>query len=213
MAAFYLKRNKNHNQSMEESKVKKQSPKTNHKNRTTEPARPRQQEKSSGEELSSLRDLFLDELRDLYNAENQLVKALPKVVAAVSSSELKETIEEHLEETRGHVDRLEQVFKQLGEKPGGTHCDGMEGLLEEGKKMMKKKGDDSVIDAGIISAAQRVEHYEIAGYGCVHTFAKRLGEDAAAELLSQTLKEEKQADEKLTEIAEGTVNTNAAAGN
>lgn len=161
--------------------------------------------KSSGDGLHSLRDLFVDELRDLYSAENQLVKALPKVAAAVSSSELKKTITAHLKETRGHVKRLEQVFKDIGEQVRSTHCDGMEGLLKEGKKMTEKDGEEAVVDAGIAAAAQRVEHYEIAGYGCVCAFAKRLGYDESAELLGQTLDEEKKADEKLTEISESSL--------
>jgi len=168
--------------------------------------------RTDGEELVTLYDLLVDELRDLYDAENQLVKALPKVAAAVSSSELKEALEEHFEQTRGHVERLQDVFEHLGESPRGTHCDGMEGLLKEGQKMMEKKGEDAVIDAGIISAAQRVEHYEIAGYGCVISFAKRLGHSEAAKLLSEILEEEKAADEKLTEIAESAVNVEAESG-
>lgn len=166
---------------------------------------PNGKSQSSGESLNTLRDLFIDELRDLYSAENQLVKALPKVAAAVSSPELKQTIKDHLEQTRGHVKRLEQVFKDIGESASAEHCDGMEGLLEEGDKMTKKEGADAVVDAGIIAAAQRVEHYEIAGYGCVCSFAKRLGYDDSAELLGQTLEEEKKADEKLTEISESSL--------
>jgi ferritin-like metal-binding protein YciE len=165
--------------------------------------------RTSGGELSTLHDLLVDELRDLYDAENQLIKALPKVAAAISSSELRDAIQEHLQQTRGHVDRLERVFDELDESPRGTHCDGMEGLLKEGKKMMEKKGEEAVIDAGIISAAQRVEHYEIAGYGCVVSFAKRLGHSEAAKLLAEILEEEKAADEKLTEIAESTINAEA----
>jgi ferritin-like metal-binding protein YciE len=161
--------------------------------------------KSSGNGLNSLRDLFIEELRDLYDAEHQLVKALPKIAAAVSSSDLKETIEAHLEQTRGHVKRLEQVFKGIGEQVRSTHCDAMAGLLKEGKKMTEKHGEEAVVDAGIITAAQRVEHYEIAGYGCACAFAKRLGYDDSAELLSQTLDEEKKADEKLTEISESSL--------
>jgi len=167
--------------------------------------------KSGGNNLSNLRDLLIDELQDLYDAENQLVKALPKIAQAANSDELREAIEEHLEQTKGHVQRLDEVFDHLGENAKGTHCDGMAGLLTEGKKMLEKKGDDSVIDAAIISAAQRVEHYEIAGYGCVVSFAKRLGESEAADLLGETLEEEKQADEKLTEIAES-INAQAESG-
>ena len=168
-----------------------------------------QQESKSEEGLTSLRDLLVHEMQDLYDAEKQLVKALPKVIEAASSSELKEAIEGHLEKTREHVKRLERAFQHLGEKAKGMHCDAMEGLLEEGEGMMEEEGDDSVIDAGIIAAAQKVEHYEIASYGCVCTWAESLGESEVAELLSETLGEEKEADEKLTEIAESNVNQQA----
>jgi ferritin-like metal-binding protein YciE len=175
--------------------------------RGRQPAR----EKDEGEGLTTLRDLLIEELKDLYDAESQLVKALPKVVQAASSSELKEAIKAHLEQTRSHVKRLEQAFKQLGEAVSSSHCDAMEGLLEEGKHIMEEEGEESVIDAGIIAAAQKVEHYEIAGYGCVSTWAESLGESEVARVLNQTLEEEKEADEKLTEIAESTVNQAAKA--
>ena len=179
-------------------------------NKQTQGRRPTTREQSKSEEgLTTLRDLLVHEMQDLYDAEKQLVKALPKVVEAASSSELKEAIEGHLEKTREHVTRLEQGFRHLGENSKGTHCDAMEGLLEEGEGMMEEEGDDSVIDAGIIAAAQKVEHYEIASYGCVCTWAESLGESEVAELLSQTLSEEKEADEKLTEIAESNVNQRA----
>lgn len=148
-------------------------------------------------------------MRDLYNAENQLVKALPKMAKKASTSELKEALESHLEETRGHVERLDEIFQKLGKKPTGKTCKGMQGLIEEGSEMMKEDGPDSVIDAGIIAAAQRVEHYEMAGYGVARTFASILEEDEAEDLLQETLDEEGAADEKLTEIAENIVNEEA----
>src|SRR5256885_7951204 len=150
--------------------------------------------------LDSLRTLWIEEMRDLYNAENQLLKALPKMAKKASNPELKEAFEQHLEETRTHVERLDEIFQRLGKKPTGKTCQGMKGLIEEGSEMMSEDGIDSVIDAGIISAAQRVEHYEMAGYGTVRTFASILGEDEAEDLLQETLDEEGAADEKLTEI-------------
>ena len=171
--------------------------------------KPNADNKKSDEGMTTLRDLLVHEMQDLYDAEKQLVKALPKVAQAASSPELKEAIESHLEETREQVVRLEQAFERLGEKAKGTHCDAMEGLLEEGESMMEEEGEDSVIDAGIIAAAQKVEHYEIASYGCVNTWAESIGESEVARLLSETLEEEKAADEKLTGIAESTINQDA----
>jgi len=159
--------------------------------------------------LDSLRTLWIEEMRDLYNAETQLVKALPKMAKKATNSELKEAFENHLEETQNHVERLEEIFRRLGKKPSGKVCKAMKGLIEEGSELMQEDGIDSVIDAGIIAAAQRVEHYEIAGYGVVRTFAAILGEDEAEDLLQETLDEEGAADEKLTEIAEGIVNEEA----
>jgi len=159
--------------------------------------------------LDSLRTLWIEEMRDLYNAENQLLKALPKMAKRASTPELKEAFESHLEETRTHVERLEEIFAKLGKKPSGKTCKAMKGLVEEGSEMLKEDGPDSVIDAGIIAAAQRVEHYEMAGYGAARTFASLLGEDDAEELLQTTLDEEGAADEKLTEIAESIVNEEA----
>lgn len=152
---------------------------------------------------SALKELYIDELRDVYNAENQLTKALSKMAKAATSDDLRAGFEEHLEQTKGHVERLETIFKELGEKPTGKKCKGMEGLVEEGNEMIKE-GDleGEALDAGLISAAQRVEHYEIAAYGCARTYANLLGEDDAAELLEQTLKEEKETDQKLTKLAE-----------
>jgi len=162
--------------------------------------------------LQSLQDLYIEELRDLYSAENQIVKALPKMAKSASTDELRTAFEEHLEETRTHVERLEQIFERLDAKPKGKKCKAMEGLLEEGKEMMEEDADPMVHDAALICAAQRVEHYEIAGYGCARTFAKILGDDEAAELLQETLNEEGAADHKLTEIAESTINVEAAHG-
>lgn len=149
-----------------------------------------------------LRELYIDELKDIYNAENQLVKALPKMAKAASSQELRQGFEEHLEQTKGHVQRLEQIFQKLEEGPKGKKCKGMEGLVEEGSEVMAEDFEGSLMDAALIGAAQRVEHYEIAAYGTVCAFAEELGEDEHAELLKETLEEEKETDEKLTKLAE-----------
>jgi ferritin-like metal-binding protein YciE len=159
--------------------------------------------------LDTLQKLYTDELRDLYNAENQLMKALPKMAKAASSEELKDAFEKHLEQTKGHVERLEQVFEELGEKPKGKTCRAMKGLIEEGSEILKEDGEDSVIDAGIIVAAQKVEHYEIAGYGSVRTFAHLLGQNKAAELLQTTLDEEAETNQLLNRLAESIVNPEA----
>src|SRR4026207_1150385 len=148
--------------------------------------------------LNTLQKLYTDELRDLYNAENQLLKALPKMAKAASSEELKEAFEQHLEQTKGHVKRLEQVFAGLDEKPKGKTCRAMKGLIEEGSEILEEDGENSVRDAGIIVAAQKVEHYEIAGYGSVRTFAHLLGQNKAAELLQTTLDEESETKERLS---------------
>ena len=152
-------------------------------------------------DMESLRDLYIEELKDLYSAENQIIKALPKMIKAASSPDLKAGFAKHLEQTRGQVERLEKIFKQLDESPKGKKCKGMEGLLEEGKELMEEDAEPEVLDAGLIAAAQHVEHYEIAGYGCVRTYAELLGDKAAAKLLQQTLDEEKDTDQKLTMIA------------
>jgi len=152
-------------------------------------------------EHQALKELYIDELKDIYNAENQLVKALPKMAKAASSDDLRNGFEEHLEQTRGHVQRLEQIFKALGEKPSGKKCKGMEGLVAEGQEMMDEDFEDDLMDAALISAAQRVEHYEIAAYGTVRTYAELLGEENAVTLLEQTLQEEKETDQKLTDLA------------
>jgi ferritin-like metal-binding protein YciE len=159
--------------------------------------------------LESLKDLYMEQLRDLYSAETQLVDALPKMAEAASSPDLKNGFREHLIQTRQHVDRLEQIFKQLGESPKGETCEGMKGLIKEGESMIKMKGEPEVRDAGLIAAAQRVEHYEIAGYGTVRTYAELLGDENAMRLLERTLQEEEETDEKLTEIAESHINQEA----
>jgi len=158
--------------------------------------------------MESLRELFVEELRDLYSAENQILKALPKMVKAASSKELKKGFEDHLAQTKGHVERLEKIFEGLDESPKGKKCKGMEGLLEEGKEWMQEDAEPEVMDAGLIAAAQHVEHYEMAGYGCVRTYAELLGNKGAAQLLQKTLDEEKQTDSKLTNLA-STINVEA----
>jgi ferritin-like metal-binding protein YciE len=159
--------------------------------------------------LDTLEQLYISELRDLYSAENQLLKALLKMAKAASSNELKEAFVKHLAQTRGHVERLEQIFEQLDESPKGKTCHGMKGLIEEGSEILKEDGEDYVHDAGIIVAAQKVEHYEIAGYGSVRTFANLLGKDEAAGLLQSTLDEESETNEILNRLAEGIVNPEA----
>ena len=157
----------------------------------------------------SRRQQHLRELRDLYSAETQLVKALPKMAKAASAEELRSAFEEHLEQTKGHVERLEQIITELGEKPKGKTCKAMEGLVAEGEELIHEKPKASVLDAGLISAAQRVEHYEIAGYGSVRTYAKLLGNNKAAEILQTTLDEEGETDKKLTRLAERLINVQA----
>jgi len=160
--------------------------------------------------MDSLKDLYIDELKDLYNAENQLLKALPKMAKKASAPELKRAFQDHLLQTEGHVNRLEKIFKGLGEKPTGKTCKAMKGLVEEGKEIIEEDGDDSVLDAALIGAAQRVEHYEIAGYGVVRTFASLLGENTAVDLLQRTLNEEGETDKKLTALAETVINVDAS---
>jgi ferritin-like metal-binding protein YciE len=150
---------------------------------------------------NSLQELYVEQLRDLYNAENQLVKALPKMAKAAQSDALRKGFEQHLEQTKGHVDRLEQIFSAMGESSKGRKCAGMEGLLEEGEQVIKQQSDSAALDSGLIASAQRVEHYEIAGYGTVRTFAELLGDQEAVNFLQQTLDEEKETDEKLTALA------------
>ena len=166
-------------------------------------------QKKGNMSLDTLEKLYISELRDLYSAENQLLKALPKMAKGASSNELKDAFEKHLEQTKGHVERLEQIFEQLDESPKGKTCHGMKGLIEEGSEILKEKGEGSVLDAGIIVAAQKVEHYEIAGYGSVRTFANLLGKDEAASLLQFTLEEESETNELLNRLAEGIVTPEA----
>jgi ferritin-like metal-binding protein YciE len=160
-------------------------------------------------EMNRLKHLYVEELKDLYSAEGQLVRALPKMVKATTSPDLRAGFEEHLAQTKEHLARLEKVFRALGESPKGKKCKGMEGLIKEGAEMIEEGLAPEELDAGLISAAQRVEHYEIAGYGCVSTYAKLLGEDQAVSLLRQTLEEEKDTDRKLTQLA-GNINLEAA---
>ncbi len=161
--------------------------------------------------LKSFDDLFVEQLQDLYDAEQRLVKALPKMADAAHSPALKNAFTEHLRQTEGHVSRLEQVFKMLGKSASSKACEAMKGLVEEGQEAISATGDPNVKDAALIAAAQRVEHYEIAGYGTVRTFAQRLGRQDAARLLQQTLDEEAATDKKLTSLAEQSINPKAAA--
>jgi ferritin-like metal-binding protein YciE len=165
--------------------------------------------KRDGMKLDTLKTLYIDELRDLYNAEQQLVKALPKMAKGASSVELQDAFEKHLEQTKTHVERLEEVFEEIGERPKGKTCKAMKGLIEEGSEILHEDGEESVLDAGIIVAAQKVEHYEIAGYGSVRTFAQLLGKDRSADLLQTTLDEESEANELLNKLAEDIVNPEA----
>jgi ferritin-like metal-binding protein YciE len=162
------------------------------------------------EETNPLHELLVDELKDVYSAENQIVKALPKMAKAASSPELKRAFERHLEETRRQVERLDQIGQTLEIKLTGKKCKGMEGLLEEGKEVMEEDFDENVIDAGLIGAAQKVEHYEIAAYGTARTHADVLGYTKVARLLQQTLDEEAATDKKLTQLAESIINVEAA---
>jgi ferritin-like metal-binding protein YciE len=161
--------------------------------------------------MDSLQALFENELKDVYNAEKQLVSALPRMAKGATEPQLRDAITSHLRETEGHVKRLEQIFKSLDLPARGKKCKGMEGLIEEGKEILEEDGEAEVIDAALISAAQRVEHYEIAAYGCLITYAETLGHTDAAELLRETLSEEEATDEKLTQLAEGGINQAAAA--
>jgi ferritin-like metal-binding protein YciE len=159
--------------------------------------------------LKTLQDLLVDQLKDLYSAENQLVKALPKMAKAASNPDLRAGFEEHLEQTKEQVTRIEEICKSLDVTPKGKKCAAMEGLLEEGKELMNEDAEPGVLDAGLIAAAQKVEHYEIASYGTARTWAEQLGLDDAVELLEQTLEEEKSTDQKLSELATSTVNEEA----
>lgn len=159
---------------------------------------------------TTLHDAFIDELRDTYDAEKQLTKALPKLAKAATSADLRDAFEAHLEETRGQIERLEQVFETLGEKARGKHCEGIAGIIEEGKTIMEEDFDGATMDACLIAAGQRAEHYEMAAYGTLVAWARAMGHDEAVELLQQTLDEEKAADEKLSGLAEGGINQSAA---
>ncbi|HEV2147262.1 MAG TPA: ferritin-like domain-containing protein [Longimicrobiaceae bacterium] len=159
--------------------------------------------------MDSLKDLYVEQLKDLYSAENQILEALPQMAEKASHPELRTAFQEHEQVTRDQVRRLEQVFDDLGAKPSGHHCKAMEGIIKEGEELMKKKADSDVMDAGLITSAQRVEHYEIAGYGTVRTYARSLGFDRQAELLQQTLDEEGSTDQRLTRLAEQLVNPDA----
>ena len=161
-------------------------------------------------ELDTLQELYVDELKDLYSAENQILKALPRMIKAASNRQLKQGFTKHERQTRQHVKRLERIFRSLGEKPTGKKCVGMEGVLKEGSELIKEKPEPDVLDAGLISAAQHVEHYEMAGYGTVRTWARLLGYEDQASVLQQTLDEERETDESLTAIAESSINIEAA---
>jgi ferritin-like metal-binding protein YciE len=161
-------------------------------------------------ETDTLRDAFIDELKDSYDAERQLTKALPKLAKAATSPQLREAFETHLEETQGQIERLEKVFEQLDEKVRGKHCDGIAGIIDEGKSVMEENFDDATMDACLIASGQRAEHYEMAAYGTLVAWARVLGLTEVADLLQETLDEEKAADEKLSALAEGGINQAAA---
>ena len=163
-------------------------------------------------ELETLRDLYIDELKDLWSAEKQLVQALPRMAKAANDPQLAKAFTNHLRETERQVTRLERIFRDLGESPRGKKCVGMEGLIEEGKELIKEKPEPQVLDAGLIAKAQHIEHYEMAGYGTVRTYAQVLGEERQAQLLQETLDEEGNADKLLTQLAEGSINIEAAQG-
>jgi ferritin-like metal-binding protein YciE len=161
--------------------------------------------------LDSMQDLFLNELKDVYNAEKQILRALPRMAKAADAPALQQAFTKHLRETEGQVQRLERIFKSLGQAARGKKCKGMEGLIEEGKEILEEEGAPEVIDAALISAAQRVEHYEIAAYGCLRTYAQLLGMDEADRLLEQTLQEEEATDKALSALGEGGINQAAVA--
>lgn len=161
--------------------------------------------------LKSLHDLYVNELKDLYNAEQQILKALPKMAETATATDLRTAFEDHLEQTREHVDRLEEIFLKLDESPKGQRCKGLEGIIDEAEELTQKQAPPAVCDAALIASAQRVEHYEIAAYGTARTFARQLGFEDHAQLLSQTLQEEGETDKKLTSLAESFVNEEAKA--
>jgi ferritin-like metal-binding protein YciE len=160
-------------------------------------------------EMDTLKDLYIEELKDLYSAEKQIVKALPRMIKATSHKQLQQAFRNHLRQTEQHAVRLERICKELGVSPRGKKCVGMEGLLEEGKELIQEKPDPDVLDAGLISAQQHVEHYEMAGYGTVRTYARQLGFEEHAQLLQQTLDEEGETDHLLTDLAESSINIEA----
>lgn len=160
----------------------------------------------------TLHDAFIEELRDTYDAEKQLIKAMPRIAKAATSPDLRAAFEQHLAETRQQVERLTRVFESIGEKPRGKHCDGMAGILEEAKSALEEDADDATMDALLIASAQRAEHYEMAAYGTLVSWAQAMGHSDAAQLLQETLDEEKATDEKLTTLAEGGINQQAADG-
>ena len=160
-------------------------------------------------QMNSLRELYVEELKDLYSAETQILKALPRMIKAASNSDLQRAFTQHERQTQQHVKRLERIFKMLDESTRGKKCKGMEGLLEEGQELIKERPEPEVLDAGLIAAAQRVEHYEIAGYGTVRTYARQLGEEEQATLLQQTLDEEGETDKLLSSLAESSINIEA----
>jgi ferritin-like metal-binding protein YciE len=162
--------------------------------------------------LESLKDLYLEQLKDIYSAESQIVEALPKMAEAATAPDLKKGFNDHLRQTKEQVKRLEKIFKDLDEDPSGTTCHGMKGLIKEGDEMIKMKGEPEAKDAGLIAAAQRVEHYEIAAYGTVRTYAELLGHDEHVTLLEKTLNEEEETDERLTQLAESHINEDALVG-
>jgi ferritin-like metal-binding protein YciE len=168
------------------------------------------QEETTMAEAGTLHDAFIDELRDAYDAEKQLTKALPKMAKAARSPQLRAAFQAHLEETRGHVERLEEVFESLDKKVSGKHCDGIAGIIEEGKSVMEEDFDEVTMDACLIAGGQRAEHYEMAAYGTLVAWARAMGHEEAAVLLQETLDEEKAADEKLSSLAEGGINQDAA---
>jgi ferritin-like metal-binding protein YciE len=162
--------------------------------------------------METLQELYVEQLRDMYDAENQLMKALPKMAKEAANEELKAAFEHHLEQTEEQISRLDRIFEELGEKAKGHKCKAMAGLVEEGKELMEEDADEDVMDAGLICAAQKIEHYEIATYGCLRTYAEMLGFDEQADLLQETLDEEKDTDENLTELAVSCINLEAEEG-
>jgi len=160
--------------------------------------------------ITSLESLLVDELKDIYSAETQLIKAMPRIIKTAASKDLRTTLEEHLKETHKHVDRLEEICRKLDTNPNGKKCTGMEGLIDEAVELLKMEGDNESLEAGLIGAAQRIEHYEIAAYGTARAHARQLGFVEAVKLLSETLEEEKLTDKKLTMVAENGVNVQAA---